>query len=158
MAAGFLPVLAVVLGTGTIPFEGIAIVPVAGIIIGNTMTAHTLVGRRCFQALREEHAQYEASLSLGLLPGQAIAEVVHRRVPEALYPDLDKVKTTGVVTLPGAFIGVMLGGGSPVQAGTAQVLVLFGILATQAVTALTAERLVRERRLLPDDLRSALVD
>ena len=40
-----------------------------------------------------------------------------------------------MVTLPGAFIGVMLGGGTPVQAATAQVLVLFGIMAAQTVTA-----------------------
>jgi putative ABC transport system permease protein len=158
MACGILPVLVVVLATGTIPLEGIALIPVAGIIVGNAMTAHTLVGRRAFAALREEHAQYEALLSLGLLPDQAITEIIHRRAPEALLPGLDQVKTTGVVTLPGAFIGVMLGGGSPVQAATAQVLVLFGIMAAQTVTVGVAERLIAARRLVTPDLRTALVD
>lgn len=158
MAGGVLPVLVVVLATGTVPFTGLAIIPIAGIIIGNAMTAHTLVGRRTFAALREEHSQYEACLSLGLLPGQGIREIVHRRTPEALLPGLDQVKTTGVVTLPGAFIGVMLGGGTPVQAATAQVLVLFGIMAAQTVTAGLAERLICERRLLPGDLHRALID
>ncbi|GAB3070529.1 ABC transporter permease [Pedococcus soli] len=158
MAAGVVPVLVVVLATGTIPLEGIAIIPIAGIIVGNAMTAHTLVGRRAFSALRDEHPQYEAALSLGLLPAQAIREIVHRRAPEALLPGLDQVKTTGVVTLPGAFIGVMLGGGSPVQAATAQVLVLFGIMAAQTITVGVAERLVAARRLVSPDLRSALVD
>jgi putative ABC transport system permease protein len=158
MACGVLPVLVVVLATGTIPLTGIALIPIAGIIVGNAMTAHTLLGRRSFAALRDEHAQYEAALSLGLLPAQAIAEVVHRRAPEALLPGLDQVRTTGVVTLPGAFIGVMLGGGSPVQAATAQVLVLFGIMAAQTVTVGVAERLIAARRLLPDDLRRSLVD
>lgn len=158
MAAGVLPVVAVVLATGTIPAKGIALIPIAGIIVGNAMTAHTLVGRRSFAALREEHAQYEACLSLGLLPQQAIREIVHRRAPEALLPGLDQVKTTGVVTLPGAFIGVMLGGGSPVQAATAQVLVLFGIMAAQTVTVGVAERLIAARRLVPTDLQAALRD
>jgi putative ABC transport system permease protein len=158
MAAGVVPVLVIVLATGTIPAQGIAIIPVAGIIVGNAMTAHTLVRRRAFAALRDEHAQYEAALSLGLLPAQAIREIVHRRAPEALLPGLDQVKTTGVVTLPGAFIGVMLGGGSPVQAATAQVLVLFGIMAAQTVTVLVAERLIAARLLLPADLRGALID
>ncbi len=158
MAAGIVPVLVVVLATGTIPARGIALIPIAGIIVGNAMTGHTLVGRRAFAALREEHAQYEACLSLGLLPGQAVREIIHRRVPEALLPGLDQVKTTGVVTLPGAFIGVMLGGGSPVQAATAQVLVLFGIMAAQTVTVAVAERLIAARRLVPDDLAAALVD
>lgn len=158
MAAGVLPVLAIVLATRTIPPTGIAVIPVAGIIVGNAMTAHTLVGRRAFAALREEHSQYEASLSVGLLPRQAIREIVHRRAPEALLPGLDQVKTTGVVTLPGAFIGVMLGGGTPAQAATAQVLVLFGIMAAQTVRVLVAEQLLAGRRLLPDDLAASLVD
>jgi putative ABC transport system permease protein len=158
VGSGLVPVLAVVLASGAIPAEGIALIPVAGIIVGNAMTAHTLSGRRSYAALREERAQYEACLSLGLLPAQAIGEVIHRRVPEALLPGLDQVRTTGLVTLPGAFIGVMLGGGTPVQAATAQVLVLFGIMAAQTITVVVAERLIEARRLLPVDLQGTLID
>ncbi len=157
MAAGILPVLAILLATQTIPVEGIALIPIVGIVLGNTMTVHTLVGRRAFAALREEKGQYEACLSLGLRPDQAIDEVIARRVPEGLLPSLDQVRTSGVVTLPGAFIGVMLGGGSPVQAATAQVLVLFAIMATQSITAGVQARLIRARRLLPPDLSVSLV-
>ena len=158
VGAGLVPVLAIVLGSGAVPAEGIALIPIAGIVVGNAMTAHTLGGRRSFAALREEHSQYEACLSLGLLPSQAIEEIIHRRAPEALLPGLDQVRTTGLVTLPGAFIGVMLGGGSPAQAATAQVLVLFGIMAAQTITVVVAERLIAARRLLPADLRSTLAD
>lgn len=157
MACGVGPVLAIVLATRTIPFEGIALIPVVGIVLGNTMTVHTLLGRRSFAALREEQGQYEACLSLGMLPGQGIDEIIRRRVPEALMPSLDQIRTSGVVTLPGAFIGVMLGGGSAVQAATAQVLVLFAIMATQSITTGVAARLIRGRRLLPPDLEASLV-
>lgn len=156
MACGLVPVLAIVLLTGTVPFTGVAIVPVAGILIGNTMNAHTLVGRRTFTALREERGQLEAGLSLGLARSEAIDEVIHRRVPEALIPGLDQVRTAGVVTLPGAFIGVMLGGGSPAQAAAAQLLVLFGIMAAQTITAIVAERLICTGHLLPTDLSADL--
>ena len=54
------------------------------------------------------------------------------------------------MTLPGAFIGVLLGGGSPAQAAAAQVLVLMGIMAAQTTTAVVAERLIGEALLLPD--------
>jgi putative ABC transport system permease protein len=157
MASGVLPVVSVIVLSGTVPFTGIALIPVAGIVIGNTMTVHTLVGRRAFAALREEHGQYEAALSLGLTSAQAIDEIIARRVPEGIVPSLDQVRTSGLVTLPGAFIGVMLGGGSAIQAATAQVLVLFAIMATQAITAGVEARFIRERRILPDDLRGALV-
>ena len=157
MACGVVPVVAIVLATGAVPLTGIAVIPIAGIVIGNTMTVHTLVGRRTFAALREEHGQYEASLSLGLTSSQAIDEIIARRVPEGIVPSLDQVRTSGIVTLPGAFIGVMLGGGSAVQAATAQVLVLFAIMATQAITAGVQASLIRRRSLLPADLATALV-
>jgi putative ABC transport system permease protein len=158
IAAGVIPVLVVILVSGAIPLKGIAVIPVAGIVIGNAMTANTLVGRRAYPALREEHRLYEAALALGMKPAYAIYEIVHRRSPEALLPGLDQVTTTGLVTLPGAFIGVMLGGGTPVQAATAQALVLFGIMAAQTVTVAVAERLITARRLVPADLRVSLID
>ena len=61
------------------------------------------------------------------------------------------------MTLPGAFVGVLLGGGTPVQAGAAQVLVLFGLLAAQILTVVVAHQLIRRARLLPSDLRASLI-
>lgn len=156
MAAGLVPVVAIVLATGTVPPSGAALIPVVGILLGNTMNGHTLVGRRCFDALRDERGQYEAALSVGLARSDAVALVIHRRVPEALIPGLDQIRTAGVVTLPGAFIGVMLGGGSPAQAAAAQVLVLVGILAAQTATAVAAERFIRAGRLMAQDLGAAI--
>ncbi|MET3961841.1 putative ABC transport system permease protein [Marmoricola sp. OAE513] len=158
IAAGVVPALTVILATGAVPMKGIAVIPVAGIVIGNAMTANTLVGRRAYPALREEHHLYEAGLALGMSPGDSAREIVHPRAPEALLPGLDQVTTTGVVTLPGAFIGVMLGGGTPVMAATAQALVLFGIMAAQTFTVLVAERLITRRLLVPADLKVALID
>jgi putative ABC transport system permease protein len=158
IGAGVVPALTVTLASGAVPFKGIAVIPVAGIVIGNAMTANTLLGRRAFPALRDEHRLYEAALALGMSPAAGIREVIHRRAPEALLPGLDQVTTTGVVTLPGAFIGVMLGGGTPVQAATAQALVLFGIMAAQTVTVAVGEGFIIARRLLPEDLKVALFD
>lgn len=156
MLCGLLPVIAIILITRTVPLEGIALIPVVGIILGNTMNGHTLVGRRAFNALREETGEYDAGLSIGLLRSQAIDLIIHRRLPEALIPGLDQVRTAGVVTLPGAFIGVLLGGGSPAQAGAAQVLVLLGIMAAQTTTAVVAGRLICAAKLLPADLAARL--
>ncbi len=156
MACGLVPVLLVVLVSGSVPFTGLSVVPVSGILIGGVMNAHSLAGRRCFAALREERGQLDAGLSIGLPRPDAIGEIIHRRVPEALVPGLDQVRTAGVVTLPGAFIGVLLGGGSPAQAAAAQVLVLFGIMAAQTVTVGVQERFIRVGRLLPPDLIASL--
>jgi len=157
IGCGVFPVLAVVFLTGTVPWNGASLVPMAGIIIGASMSAHSLLGRRVFAALREEHGSYEAALSVGLTRPTAITEVVGRRLPEALVPGLDQTRTVGLVTLPGAFVGVLLGGGTPVQAGSAQVVVLVGLLAAQTITVVVAHQLVRASLLLPPDLRLRLL-
>jgi putative ABC transport system permease protein len=39
----------------------------------------------------------------------------------------------GLVTLPGAFVGMLLGGASPVEAGAVQLFVLVALLAVEAI-------------------------
>ncbi|WP_425310856.1 ABC transporter permease [Ammonicoccus fulvus] len=156
MAAGIAPVLLIVFLSGTAPLNGAALVPIAGIIIGNTMTGHTLVGRKAFDELRTTIGGYEAGLAIGLERPQVIRAIIDRTRAEAVIPNLDSTRTVGLVTLPGAFVGVLLGGGSPIQAGAAQLLVLFGILAAQFVTVTVAAELIGTARLLPVDLRERL--
>ncbi len=158
LAAGVLPVELVVFLSGAAPFSGISIIALCGIIIGNAMTGNTLIGRRCFAELRANVPTYEAMLSLGFERSPSIGLVIDPVIPDALVPNLDQTKTVGLVTLPGAFIGVLLGGGSPLQAGAAQILVLLGIMACQSIVVLVATRLMRAGRLLPDDLRAKLHD
>ncbi|GEL94065.1 ABC transporter permease [Cellulomonas composti] len=152
MGAGVVPVLVVVFASGAVPLNGASLVPFAGIVIGGTMNAHSLAGRRVVGALRDQHEIYEAGLALGLYPRDAIDIVALRLVPEALVPGMDQTRTVGLVTLPGAFVGVLLGGGTPLQAGTAQVLVLVGLLAAQTICVAVAYQLMRTGRLLPADL------
>lgn len=53
---------------------------------------------------------------------------------------------------------MILGGGSPVQAGIAQVLVLVGLVAAQTVTVTVGYHLTRSGRLVPEDLAHAVRD
>lgn len=156
MAAGAGPVLSIIFLTGAAPWTGEAIVPVSSILVGNTMSAHTLVTRRAFLELRDSIGQYEALLALGFPAPKAIGKLVLPTLHEGLIPGLDQTRTVGLVTLPGAFIGVLLGGGSPVQAAAAQVLVLIGANAGQACTAVAARALMARGWLLPADLKERL--
>lgn len=152
VAAGALPVLLLVLGSGTVPFNGPGIIPIAGIVIGNTMTAATLTGRRASDEILGRFGSYEAGLALGLTSPAAAYEVIQPTAKEALTPGLDQTRTVGLVTLPGAFIGVLLGGGTPLEAGAAQILVLIGVMAGQALTAAVLLRLVAGGRVVREDL------
>jgi putative ABC transport system permease protein len=152
VAAGAVPVLVLVLASGVVPFNGPGVLPIAGIVIGNTMTAATLTGRRAFDEINGQFGSYEAGLAIGLESRAAAYEVVQPTAKEALTPGLDQTRTVGLVTLPGAYIGVLLGGGTALEAGAAQVLVLLGLMAGQALTAAVLLRLVAGARLVRADL------
>ncbi|MGI8723657.1 MAG: ABC transporter permease [Geodermatophilaceae bacterium] len=156
IAGGVAPVLALVFGSGVVPLNGAGIVPIAGIVIGGTMTALSLTGRRAFSALRQDRGLVEAGLALGMQQHPAILEVIARHSPEAMTPALDQTRTVGLVTLPGAFVGVLLGGGSAIEAGTAQLLVLVGLLAAQTLTVVLTQQLIAANRIMPADIRATL--
>lgn len=138
--------LVVLFASGALPLEPIAVLPLGGITIGGAMTAATLTGRRLLDELRDRFGEVEAGLALGLLPEQAIREVVGRRAAaEALVPGLDQTRTVGLVTLPGAFVGMLLGGASATQAAGVQLVVLVSLLAVQTGAVLLAAELLARR-------------
>jgi ABC-type iron transport system FetAB permease component len=95
----------------------------------------------------------EAALALGLLPRDAVLLIARPVAATALVPALDQTRTVGLVTLPGAFVGVLLGGGTPVEAGAAQLLVLVGLLAAQVLAVWAVTELIARGALLEDVAR-----
>jgi putative ABC transport system permease protein len=148
IGAGVLPVLAIVLGSGAVPLTGIAVVPVAGIVIGGAMTATSLGGRRALDDLEAQRDQYEGALALGGRRRDAAMIVCRPAATQALVPPMDQTRTVGLVTLPGAFVGVLIGSGNPVQAAAAQILVLIGLLAAETVAVAVVLELVARGNLV----------
>ena len=142
IAAGAVPVGTAIVAAGAVPLTEVAVLPIAGILIGGAMTATSLAGRRALDELRDRKGEYEAALALGFLPRDAALEVCRPTVGQALVPALDQTRTVGLVTLPGAFVGVLLGGGSALQAGATQLLVLIALLAVEAIAAAATLELV----------------
>jgi UDP-glucose/iron transport system permease protein len=136
IGAGVAPVLAMLAVSGLVPLQPIAMVPIAGILIGGAMTATSLAGRRALDELRSRRGEYEAALALGFLPRDAALLICRPSAGQALVPALDQTRTVGLVTLPGAFVGVLLGGASPVQAGATQLVVLISLLLVEAIAVL----------------------
>ncbi|MGK5628239.1 ABC transporter permease [Streptomyces sp. URMC 123] len=141
------PVVAVLLLTGLVPLKGIALIPVTGILIGGALTATVLAGRRSLDELRTRHGEVEAGMALGLLDRDARLEVARPAASDALLPGLDQTRTVGLVTLPGAYVGMLLGGASPVMAGAVQLFVLVALMAVQAVAVAVVLELVARGRL-----------
>lgn len=118
------------------------LVAVAGIVIGNAMSAATLSGRNFLRALRHRRDEVEAWLSLGATPARAHLDLGRESVRESLLPNLDQTRSTGLVTLPGAFVGALFGGASPAVAAQFQLVVLAGIALAMTVTSVVVTRLL----------------
>ena len=99
------------------------------------MTTATLSGRRTHQGLLSRWDEVEGWLALGATPRRATIDIARRAIGEALVPSIDQTKTTGLVTLPGAFVGAIFGGVSPIEAGRFQIVVLAGLMAAGAISA-----------------------
>ncbi len=150
-AAGTAPVLVVIFAVGALPFQARYVIAVSGIVIGGTMTACTLAGRRYVAGMIDRRDQVEGWLALGARPRRAVRDVARTAIREALLPGIDQTRTTGLVTLPGAFVGALVGGASPAGAARFQIIVLSGLLAAGSVAAATLLYRLGDPQTLPVD-------
>ncbi|PKV98024.1 ABC transporter permease [Nocardia fluminea] len=142
IATGIAAVMPVTLLSGVVPIHGVTLVSIGGILLGGTMTATSLAARRGLDAITQRWGEVEAALSLGFADRPARMMVLTGAATDALIPGVDQARTVGLVTLPGAFIGVLLTSGSPAQAGAVQILVLIGLMLSQACAVAVALELV----------------
>nr|WP_203606172.1 ABC transporter permease [Streptomyces sp. SID11385] len=146
LAVGVVPAVLALLLTGLVPLKGISLVPLTGILLGGALTATVLAGRRALDELRTREGEVEAALALGLPDRDARLEIARPAASDALLPGLDQTRTVGLVTLPGAFVGVLLGGARPLAAGAVQLFVLLALMAVQSLAvSVTVELVARGR-------------
>ena len=148
--AGAIVTIGLICGLPVLDRSVRTLVAVSGIVVGGTMTAATLTGRRLLEGLRRRREEVEAWLSLGATPRQAVVTLARDAAGEALVPALDQTRTVGLVTLPGAFVGALLGGASAVDAARFQIVVLVGLLCAESITAVTLAWLLGAPTTLPE--------
>ena len=125
------------------------VVAIAGSVIGNSMNIVTLTSRRIWAALDAHRGEVEGWLALGATPSQATTWLRRNAVRESLLPNLDQTRNTGLVTLPGAFIGALFGGANPVGAAMFQLTMLSAILVSAVVTGTLFSALSGRSPVLP---------
>jgi putative ABC transport system permease protein len=137
------------------------VIPIAGMLIGNCMTATSVSGVRFKEELVDKSLELEARLALGLRAKQALTTYTRRATTIALIPTIDATKNVGLILLPGAFVGTILGGGSPFRAAQIQLIVLFMLLGAVALASMTTTILMSrvfigpgERVVLPEAVRA----
>jgi len=140
--------VAMLLGSGlTLAYIGAAVVrmepwynpryliPLFGMIVGNGMNAAALAAERLQSEMEARRAEIEAYLALGASPERASREPVRRSLVASLIPTVNGLMVVGIVSLPGMMTGQILAGSSPVTAVRYQIVVMFMLASSVAVTA-----------------------
>jgi putative ABC transport system permease protein len=133
------------------PFEPRFLVPIGGMLIGNCMTVTSLAGARLRDELTDKLLEVEARLALGVSARDALKPYAHRAISAAMIPTIDATKNAGLILLPGAFVGTILGGASPARAAEIQLIVLFMLLGAVAIAGMTATILVGRAFVAPGE-------
>jgi len=130
--------VSLVVGLGIFDATPRFLVPVGGMVIGNSMTAAAVALNRLGDEMAAQARLIEATLALGATSTQAAAPIVRRSLRSGMIALVDSTKTTGVVFFPGTMVGSLLAGASPTDAVRLQLILLWVLLGSVALAGLIA--------------------
>jgi putative ABC transport system permease protein len=117
------------------------LVPVGGMVIGNSMTASAVALNRLGDEIGDGRARIEATLALGATAREAALPIVRRSLRSGMITLVDSTKTTGLIFFPGTMVGMLLAGADPTDAVRLQLILLYALLGSVAIAALLATTL-----------------
>lgn len=125
----------ILIGFNITPATAQYIIPISGMVIGNSMVLSILFLNRFTAEVEDHQDQTELILSLGGTPKQAIHRQLITSIKASMIPTIESQKTVGLVQLPGMMSGQIIAGADPIQAVQFQLLIMFLLLTTAAVTS-----------------------
>jgi putative ABC transport system permease protein len=128
--------LALVVALGVFDPEPRFLVPVGGMVVGNSMTAAAVALNRLADEVHGQASLIEAMLALGATSRQAARGLVTRSLRSGMIPLIDSTKTTGIVFFPGTMVGMLVAGAEPIDAVRLQLILLWVLLGSVSLAAL----------------------
>jgi UDP-glucose/iron transport system permease protein len=117
------------------------LVPVGGMVVGNSMTAAAVALNRLGDEMTDRAREIEATLALGATATVAAMPSVRRSLRSGTIALIDSTKTTGLIFFPGTMVGMLLAGAAPTDAVRLQLILLWVLLGAVALSALIATTL-----------------
>ena len=117
------------------------LIPLAGMVIGNSMTGASLAVERLAAGFQERREEIETSLCLGSSVQVAAEPVVSSAFRAALIPSINAMAAMGLVFLPGMMTGQILSGTEPLIAVKYQIAIMCVITGSVSITTFLILRL-----------------
>lgn len=109
-------------------------IPIAGMIVGNSMTGISLGVKSLVEGMTVQRATVEEALILGATPQDASRSIINNTFDAAILPTINSMVGMGIVFLPGMMTGQILSGTDPTTAIAYQIAIMLGILGAVALT------------------------
>lgn len=121
------------------------IIPILGLILGNSLTAISLTSNQLIESFYEQQPRIEMMLSLSARPFEAIHEQMRSAVINGMTPTLNSMLVVGIVSLPGMMTGQILAGADPAQAVRYQIVIMFLICVSSTLGCTISSLLIYRR-------------
>jgi len=119
-------------------FDPQYVIPITGMIIGNSMTGISLGLHTMIKGMQVEREAIEAHLLLGATPRQASRDLINHAFDNAIMPTINSMLGMGIIFLPGMMTGQILSGVVPTMAIQYQIVIMLGILSSVSATTFLA--------------------
>ena len=138
---GSLTVMAVSVALGVVLPFGEYIIPMGGMVIGNSMGLASLVVDRMWSNAQKQRTLLETALALGASPTQATQMTIIESIRSGLLPNLNRYASLGIVSIPGFMSGMIIGGVNPVRAALFQVMIFIMIFLAVVITGFLVSKM-----------------
>jgi putative ABC transport system permease protein len=135
---GLIITLGGLLSFQVLSYQPSEVIPVSGMVVGNSMVALGLLYRNLITLFADKREEVEVKLCLGASPHEASRNLIRDSIKTAMLPTVDSMKTVGIVQLPGMMTGLILAGTSPELAIKYQIMVVFMLTGAVAISAFVA--------------------
>lgn len=121
------------------------IIPILGLILGNSLTAISLTSSQLINDMYEQQARIEMMLTLSATPFEAVHDSIRAAIVNGMTPTLNSMLVVGIVSLPGMMTGQILAGADPTQAVRYQIVTMFLICVSSTLGCTLSALLIYRR-------------
>lgn len=121
------------------------IIPILGLILGNSLTAISLTTSQLIDSLHDKKSHIIAHLALSATPFEAVHPFVKSAIISGMTPTINSMMVVGLVSLPGMMTGQILAGADPTQAVRYQIVTMFFICVGSTLSCTLSALLVVRR-------------
>ncbi|ABR55074.1 conserved hypothetical protein 245 [Methanococcus vannielii SB] len=114
--------------SGTIIFESQYLIPLLGMVIGNSTNAVSIALERFLNDLKAEKDVLWGYLALGATERQSVSPYIKKSVKASITPHLNSTRAVGLIFIPGAMVGLLIAGIDPIEAAKIQVTIMWMIM------------------------------